>query len=250
MTDTIIPEALEEILEEEINFIQTSETGCLYFKKKFGDRLPTPVEFIDAYGAAIHPLIRWLVKNEKDRDLKSCVQRLSKSNDSATSNIIEAIAILKSLLPLDERWIKKFQQDREKLAKNHEKKIKREYEKSEKIILAAAKITDNIDVDKALKDAQRKSEERQPPAYLKSASEALKYGYIWPDKNMKKSSKGSESLRWFICKTYLTAKTQTTASDNSIFVNIATILNVLNVKDDTYFTNKNIQSYVRRHCPK
>lgn len=247
MTDIILTEAQKEEIQKEIKIIKSSETGRLYLDKKFNGADPTDTEMINVNSCGLFALVQRLDK-VNDKELKSRIKPLTRNIDNAESALlIEEIAGFKFSYDAEVFQIRGMQSLRKKLDKEHAKKKERKFETYKKLILKTATITDHINIEKALIDAKHKADETPPPPYLSFASEALTRGVIWRDNNIKQSSKGSQFLRRFICIAYRTAK-KPKISDNSIFENIAAILNILAVKGDKQFTNKNIQSYVRRNC--
>lgn len=169
MTDITLTKAQKEEIQKEIEIVKASKTGELYFDKKFNGKKPTETEMVKAMvkanGCGLFALVKWLDK-AKDKELKSYIKPLTRTMDNAkAAALVEEITGLRFSFAGEAFQIKQTQSLRKKLDKEYSKKKKRIFEKNKKNILAVAEITDHIDVEKALLDAQRKADETPPPRH-------------------------------------------------------------------------------------
>lgn len=245
-----ISEAQKEEIQKEIKCIKSSETGKLYLDKKFNGKDPTAAEYIKANGCGLWAFIQWLKPDKgKDGELKSLIQRLTRGAGPAVAALFEEISLFRLMQTGEAFRVTGMQAVREKEDKKYREKKRRELAAYEKKILEVAKFFDQAAVEAALIKAKRKIDETPKPAALIFASDYLKHGVLYHDPKMKESSKGAQPLRRFICIAYKIAKEKTDASDNSIYKNIAAIINILDPDGKTQ-TIPNIRNYVKRHCTK
>ncbi|MBU4427427.1 MAG: hypothetical protein L6406_14990 [Desulfobacterales bacterium] len=253
-------------LSKEIQKILDTTFGGFYFEAKL-EKTPKPEDLMAPVSGVtgksemllpglgtISDFISWFKKEHgQNEDLRfqkliKKLKKLSNSNEGIV-HIADSLLCLRDNLKSEIHRKGYYKQVYKAEMKKHERAKKKEDQEYDKAISTLKKIPGILN-EEFLKEFDKNNVSKiEPSQTLLQLQWMHKYGIIATFPRGRKSTKGWDSIKLFINHVYYIASKHSNLSQNAIYVEIAELLNLLEIREMTFttYTRKNVKGIHQRY---